>query len=227
MRHRGRAKGGGRAASRAQPSPLRVGLRYDLTLRHPECANVRFFKPALRLSRLTSLKPSMGHITARPFAYPWWLSNPYLQTLWPSLLRPRRPQVRKRVELGDDDFIDLSCVKGTQGPLVLVLHGLECSLDSHYGGILAAGGYCHLFMHLRGRSGTPNRPPPGLPLGGHGRPDERAQSLRGQLGKAPSAVVGYSLGGNLLLKYLGERRPPIPLRAVIAISVPSVTGHLN
>jgi hypothetical protein len=33
-------------------------------------------------------------------------------------------------------------------------------------------------------------------------------------------VVGYSLGGNLLLKYLGECRPPIPLRAVVAISAP-------
>lgn len=75
-------------------------------------------------------------------------------------------------------------------------------------------------MHWRGRSGTPNRPPPGQPLRGHARTDECAHSLRGQLGKVPSAVVGYSLGGNLLLKYLGECRPPIPLRAVVAISVP-------
>lgn len=133
MMHRGSAKGGGRAASRAQPSLLRVGLRYDLTRRHPECSNVRILKSALRFSCLTSLKPSMGRITASPFASPWWLSNPHLQTLWPLLLRPRRPQVRERVEFGDDDFLDLSCVKGTQGPLVLVLHNLVGFLDSHWG----------------------------------------------------------------------------------------------
>jgi predicted alpha/beta-fold hydrolase len=78
----------------------------------------------------------MGSISASPIASPWWLSNPHLKTRWPSHPRPRRQQVRERVELGDDDFIDLSCVKGTQGPFVLVLHSLEVSLDSDYGGDL-------------------------------------------------------------------------------------------
>lgn len=75
----------------------------------------------------------MGRITASPFASPWWLSNPHLQTLWPLFLRPRRPQVRERVEFGDDNFLDLNCVKGTQVPIALVLHNLEGFLDSHWG----------------------------------------------------------------------------------------------
>lgn len=168
----------------------------------------------------------MGHIVHSPFRPAWWLRNPHLQTLWPTLLRPRRalPLTRDRVELPDGDFIDLSGVDGTQGPVVLVLHGLEGSLDSHYAqgtlAALATKGYRPFFMHFRGCSGSPNR----LARSYHSGATEDLLSLlehlRGQLGQAPFAAVGYSLGGNLLLKYLGERPPPIPLQAAVAISVP-------
>lgn len=168
----------------------------------------------------------MGQVLRSAFQPAWWLRNPHIQTLWPSLLRPRRPLPlrRERLELADGDFIDLSCVRGARGPCVLVLHGLEGSLDSHYAGgtlaALAAGGYRPMFMHFRGCSGTPNR----LARGYHSGATEDLLSvlrhLEGTIGQPPFAAVGYSLGGNLLLKYLGEQTPPVGLQAAVAISVP-------
>lgn len=168
----------------------------------------------------------MGRIVHSPFRPAWWLRSPHLQTLWPTLLRPRRtlPLSRERVELPDGDFLDLSQVRGASGPAVLILHGLEGSLDSHYArgtlAALAAAGYCPQLMHFRGCGGTPNR----LPRGYHSGATEDLLSLleylQERLGQPPFAAVGFSLGGNLLLKYLGEGRPPIPLQAAVAISVP-------
>ena len=67
---------------------------------------------------------------------------------------------RRRIELADGDFIDLALGAGT-GPRVLVIHGLEGDLDSHYAGTLldalSRAGYSPIFMHLRGCSGEPNR----------------------------------------------------------------------
>lgn len=161
-----------------------------------------------------------------PFRPAWWLPSPHLQTLWPTLFRGRieLPLLTERLELDDGDFLDLSWVRGASGPTVVVLHGLEGSLESHYvGGTLAAlarAGYRPVLMHFRGCSGEPNR----LARSYHSGATEDLLSLLRHLAETlaypPFAAVGYSLGGNLLLKYLGERPPPIPLRAAVAISVP-------
>ena len=71
----------------------------------------------------------------------WWLPGPHAQTLWPVLCRrrPRVPLRRERLELPDGDFLDLDWTAGERGPVVLVVHGLEGSSDSHYAvGMLAA-----------------------------------------------------------------------------------------
>ncbi|MEA2093825.1 MAG: hydrolase, partial [Pseudomonadota bacterium] len=61
----------------------------------------------------------------------WWLPGAHLQTIYPSLSRRRlHPEVqRERIELPDGDFIDLDWTQNTAGPIVLVLHGLEGSLE--------------------------------------------------------------------------------------------------
>ncbi len=166
----------------------------------------------------------MGKITTSTFRPAWWLPGAHLQTIWPSLFR-RRPPLRlqrRRIELADGDFIDLSCGEG-DGPGVLLVHGLEGGLASHYAGSLVArladAGYRPMFMHLRGCSGEPNR----LARAYHsGASDDLAEVLE-QLGAAPSdaptTAIGFSLGANLLLKYLGERDAPLLTRA-IAVSTP-------
>jgi predicted alpha/beta-fold hydrolase len=154
-----------------------------------------------------------------------WLRNPHVQTLWPKLFRPRPalPLIRERIELADGDFIDLSRVENASGPQVLLLHGLEGNLESHYArpvlACLREAGFAPVFMHLRGASGEPNR---SLRTYHSGASDDLAEVLArlGQDGRPVAAAIGFSLGGNLLLKYLGEAGEHSLLRAAMAVSVP-------
>lgn len=167
-----------------------------------------------------------GCIINSTFRPAWWLPGPHLQTLWPSFMRPcmSGDLTRRRIELADGDFIDLA-LSGTAGPRVLVIHGLEGNLQSHYAGhlmtTLAGAGFRPIFLFLRGCSETPNR----LDRAYHsGASDDLAEVLdvlaRDPEGP-PIAAVGFSLGGNLLLKHLGETTSAHLQRAV-AISVPFV-----
>jgi hypothetical protein len=160
---------------------------------------------------------------------PRWLRNPHLQTLWPKFFR-RRPQLplqRERLELSDGDFIDLAWVKGGQGAIVLMLHGLEGNLHSHYAlpilSTLAESGFRPVFMHLRGCSGEPNR----LARTYHsGAVEDLAEvlALLKDSGRPVAAAIGFSLGGNLLLRYLGLSGKHALLQTAMAVSVPFVLG---
>jgi uncharacterized protein len=174
----------------------------------------------------------MGRIIDSTFRAAWWLPGPHLQTIWPSLARqrPRLQLTRRRIELADGDFIDLAVGAGS-GPRILVIHGLEGDLQSHYAGslldALSGVGYQPIFMHLRGCSGEPNR----LARSYHSGASEDLHEVLTHLAQDPEglphAAIGFSLGGNLLLKYLGERggetgdRAPL-LGAGIAVSAPFV-----
>ncbi|PIE00211.1 MAG: hydrolase [Thiothrix nivea] len=169
----------------------------------------------------------MGKLIHSHFRPPWWLRSPHLQTIWPSLFRKRAvftPEWQ-RVELEDGDFMDLAWHRHSNpaAPLVLMIHGLEGSLESHYAGnmlaALRAGGFNAVLLHLRGRGREPNR----LPQSYHSGATDDLRLILAHLAaqqQLPAAVIGVSLGGNLLLKYLGEEGENCPLQAAIAISVP-------
>jgi predicted alpha/beta-fold hydrolase len=165
-------------------------------------------------------------ITASRFRPAWWLPGAHLQTLYPSLARRRIvPDLRReRLELPDGDFIDIDWTGNTQGPVVLVLHGLEGSLESHYtGGILAAlasQGYRTGLMYFRGCSGEPNRLPRSYHSGETGDLQTVIRRIRLSHPDKPLAVIGYSLGGNVLLKWLGELGNRATVTTAIAVSVP-------
>ena len=150
----------------------------------------------------------------------------HLQTLYPSLFRQRRPPSlqRERLELPDGDFLDLDWTAPTQGARVLILHGLEGSIESHYaGGLLSrlsAAGYNAGLLYFRGRSGTPNRLPRSYHSGDTGDLEFVVRHLHGQFPQQPLAVIGFSLGGNVLLKWLGESDTRAGIQQAIAISVP-------
>lgn len=155
----------------------------------------------------------------------WWLRNPHLQTLWPVFFRARpalEPRL-ERLELGDGDFLDLAWVDN-EGPLVLVLHGLEGSLNSHYAAAilaaLAAGGYRAVLMHFRGCSGEPNRLDRAYHSGETGDLAQVVTHVSRVAGQPVFAAIGYSLGGNVLLKWLGEQGGQAPLSTAVAVSVP-------
>ena len=157
----------------------------------------------------------------------WWLPGPHLQTIWPVFFR-RRPQLPlqvERVELPDHDFLDIAWLnRSPDSPLVLVLHGLEGSVQSHYAaGLLRSlwqGGFNAVFMHFRGCSGEPNRLPRGYHSGETGDLSTIVEHIEKRSNTAVSAIVGFSLGGNVLLKWLGEQREKTTLKKAVAVSVP-------
>jgi hypothetical protein len=149
---------------------------------------------------------------------PWWLPGGHLQTLLPALApAPRVAWRRERWETPDGDFIDLDWA-GAQGPLVALFHGLEGSTASHYARALAAGalerGWRCVVPHFRGCSGEPNRKPRAYHSGDSEELDWILRRLQ------PEFAVGVSLGGNVLLKWLGERGAGAPLRRAAAVSAP-------
>jgi len=156
----------------------------------------------------------------------WWLPGPHLQTLFPSLFRQRRPPqlTRERLELPDGDFLDLEWTDRTAGNIVLVLHGLEGSLESHYAsGMLAAlaqQGYNACLMYLRGCSGEPNRLPYSYHSGKTDDLDFVVRAIQDRLPGESLAIIGFSLGGNILLKWLGEQGASAGISTAAAISVP-------
>lgn len=163
----------------------------------------------------------------KQFKPAWWLPSSHLQTIWPSICR-RRINLhleRERIELPDRDFVDLEWSgRNKSGPLVIILHGLEGSIDSHYAkGMLhhfANQGWRGVFMHFRGCSGMPNRLPRSYHSGDTGDINLVTHILREREPNTLMAAVGVSLGGNVLLKWLGESGSSNPLDAAIAISVP-------
>lgn len=158
----------------------------------------------------------------------WWLRNPHLQTLWSAFFRqaPQLQRQRERLWLEDGDFLDLDWYgpHTAEAPLVLVLHGLTGSSGSHYvlglQQALAAQGWASVGLNWRGCSGEANL----LSRGYHSGVSEDLATvirhLQATRPMAPLHAVGYSLGGNVLLKYLGETAEHSGLQAAVAVSVP-------
>lgn len=157
----------------------------------------------------------------------WWLPGGHAQTLWASLCRPRpRPRLhRQRLELPDGDYLDLDWSPGDpQSPLVLLLHGLEGSARSSYARALVhhltgAGMQC-LVMHFRGCGGRANRLSRTYHSGETGDLDRVVRWLKRHWPRRRLAAVGFSLGGNVLLKWLGEQGARAPVDAAVAVCVP-------
>lgn len=161
----------------------------------------------------------------------WWLRNRHGQTIYASLtLREKAPvDKNERLELPDGDFIDLAWATGNlpdEAPLVVILHGLGGSVQSRY-----VSGFMHAFnkvgwravlMHFRGASEEPNRLPRAYHSGDTGDLHYLLQVLNQREPHSKKAVVGVSLGGNVLLKWLGEigRAGQSLVQAGVAISVP-------
>ena len=172
-----------------------------------------------------------GKIVASGFEPAWWLPGANLQTLWPYYFR-RSVQVdltRERLELPDGDFVDLCLTGKAGGPVVAVFHGLEGCVDSHYvKSVLAAiekRGWLAVLMHFRGCSGEHNRLARTYHSGDTGDIGFLIDSLHKRFPGVPIAAIGYSLGGNALLKYLGEADRNGQVHAAAAVSVPYVLAE--
>ena len=142
------------------------------------------------------------------------LGNPHVQTVLGKLLRPRLdlPLRRERLETPDGDFLDLDVAGGpgdvAEGaPRVVLLHGLEGRstrryMLSTYRSLLRRG-IRPIGMNFRGCSGEPNRRARMYHSGETGDLRYVLETLRSRR-EGPVGILGYSLGGNVVLKLLGE-----------------------
>jgi predicted alpha/beta-fold hydrolase len=165
---------------------------------------------------------------------PKWLPGGHAQTFYPLLIKPDPiPYRRDRWETPDEDFIDLdwnlaayAMTDNKQIPLIALFHGLEGSSNSHYAltlmRALAAIGWGGVVIHFRGCSGEPNRLARAYHSGDSEEIDWILQRLRQLHPARPIYAVGVSIGGNVLLKWLGERESTASrlIDAAAAISVP-------
>ena len=173
---------------------------------------------------------------------PGWLPGGHAQTIYPLLIRPDPlPYHRDRWETPDGDFIDLDwnvVPPASNGadtrPLLVLFHGLEGSSVSHYAITLmraaTAIGWSGVVVNFRGCSGESNRLPRAYHSGDSDEIDWILRRLRALCPTRPCYAVGVSLGGNALLKWLGERQAGAGdcLRAAAAISAPldlTACGH--
>ena len=159
----------------------------------------------------------------------WWVPGPHAQTLWGKLAR-RRPALPARLErwpTPDGDFVELLRLDAAVGqPRLVLLHGLEGTVRSHYvGGLLQLAsrrGWGADLLLFRGCGSEPNRAPR---FYHSGETTDLALVVERVLAEAPAFPVvlcGVSLGGNVLLKWLGERGEALPdrIRGAATISVP-------
>lgn len=165
----------------------------------------------------------------------WWIPGAHLRTLWGKLFRRMAvlPTRSERWETPDGDFVDLQRLapSAPDRPRLLMLHGLEGSPRSHYvGGLFAEAerrGWGMDLLVFRSCGVEPNRARRFYHSGEttdlafvldrihHAEPD------------APLLLAGVSLGGNVLLKFLGERGPSLPngVLGAATISVPYDLGR--
>jgi predicted alpha/beta-fold hydrolase len=150
-----------------------------------------------------------------------------VQTIWGPLFRRGRIRSRReRIATSDGDFVDLDWADEAPpgSPLVLVLHGLEGSSQSHYAvGLMrqaVARGWRAVTLNFRSCSGELNRRLPFYHSGHTDDLDEVVALLTSRERGLRLGIVGVSLGGNVLLKWLGERGAEAPVAGAVAISVP-------
>jgi predicted alpha/beta-fold hydrolase len=160
---------------------------------------------------------------------PLWLPGGDLQTIYPAVC-VRKPEVTFRRERWDtpcgQDFIDVDFVDGGKpdAPVVLLFHGLEGSSNSHYArGLMAqvaARGWHGAIPHFRGCSGEANLAPRFYHSGDAEELDWIIRRLRPRF-RGPFYVAGVSLGGNALLRWLGEQQHGAEIvDAAVSVSAP-------
>ena len=161
-----------------------------------------------------------------------WLKHRHLQTIFPSLpwaWRERAPLRREILDLPDGDSTAVDWVSAgdelpRSAPLLVVLHGLEGSAESSYARMMMQAAleqqWRPCVLHFRDCGDYRNPLPRRYHAGETGDIRHFLQTLHEQGQTGPIFAVGYSLGGNILLKYLGESGAGSRLQAAGAVCVP-------
>ena len=165
-----------------------------------------------------------SRVTYRP---PWWLKNGHVQSIYPSLWRRISEPVfqRERIDTPDGDFLDLDWARRGHDRCVILSHGLEGHSRRPYMLGMAQAALDHdwdvLAWNFRSCSGEPNRKLPSYHSGATGDLALVVEQAV-QAGYTHVTLVGFSIGGNKTLLYLGRERDQVPacVRAAVVFSVP-------
>ncbi|HUR00108.1 MAG TPA: hydrolase [Gemmatimonadaceae bacterium] len=164
----------------------------------------------------------------------WWIPGGHLQTLWGKLFRRQAPAqtVLERIDTPDGDFLELHRLAGKPGaPRVLLLHGLEGTVRSHYAqGLLNEAQrreWAADLLIFRSCGSELNRTKRFYHSGETSDLAFTVQKIVSEFPDSPLGLAGVSLGGNVLLKFLAENPAVLPrqLKAAVAISVPFDLGR--
>ncbi|MDP4985566.1 hydrolase [Pseudoalteromonas tunicata] len=160
----------------------------------------------------------------------WWMSNKHAQTILPRFFRPKLAlNVQFETLLTpDDDFLELAwtvpAAQNNTKPLAVVFHGLEGSIDSFYAkGMMKAlqkQGLDVVLMHFRNCSTHANLQPRAYHSGETSDARFLFETLAARFPSKELFAVGFSLGGNVLAKYLGEFKQNSLLKAAAVVSAP-------
>jgi len=158
---------------------------------------------------------------------PFLLFNKHIETIYPSLIRKVNSirYERERINTPDDDFLDLDWLRQKSNKLIILSHGLEGNSQRSYikgmATIFFKNGYDVLAWNYRGCSEEMNRT---IRFYHSGATDDLDLVVEhsASLGYSEINLIGFSLGGNLTLKYMGEKSTTLhPLiKKGIAFSVP-------
>lgn len=156
------------------------------------------------------------------------LKNGHFQTIFPTFFRrlPLLEYTRERIETPDGDFLDLDWFRNRSRNLAILSHGMEGSSYSQYiigmAAYLKASGWDSLAWNFRGCSGEFNRK---IRFYHSGASDDLATVVRHAIASGryeKICLIGYSMGGNITLKYLGEqsRQAPGIISKAVTFGVP-------
>ncbi|MGB0708385.1 MAG: hydrolase [bacterium] len=160
----------------------------------------------------------------------WWLPEAHSQTLWNARVR-RVPSVNlleETLELPDQDFLEWFWLRDTyeapaESPTILILHGLEgCARSNYVQDLmrqLGSLGWRVVVMQYRNCGEKPNRLAQSYHAMRWQELDWTVENLRGRFPEAPIGVVGFSIGGSILLNWLGQNEIK-HIATACAISVP-------
>ncbi|GAA5141308.1 hydrolase [Thalassotalea piscium] len=159
----------------------------------------------------------------------WWLTNPHLQTIAAKWLR-RNDHIttyREVLQLPDQDLLELAWTelpnRKENKPIVIILHGLEGSVDSHYAKgmlqALKAKGWIGVLMHFRGCGQYPNKFARSYHSGDIEDITYLTTLIESRYPTNKKAIIGFSLGGNVLANYLAKM-PNNPIKAAVMICAP-------
>lgn len=191
-----------------------------------------YFKEDKKLN----IKQYSNGLSAEPFRPAWWARNAHVHTIVASqFIKVDKPE-HKRIEIPtpDDDFLEIDvCEVDSDKPIVALFHGLEGSTDRYYIGnlmkVLESSGFSSVAMNFRGCGSKMNRQPRFYHSGETGDYRIFFEWITENFPDKEIYAVGFSLGGNALVKYSGEEGSGSRVKRAVAVSPPYdlKAGSLN